>query len=514
MTENIYEKESMFKMKVLIGTGNAVLDQYLQKYMANSEKVNYLEEINEVIGRVTKVDVIVLSSFLPSVHDDTEQQKNDAFNDTIKLTLEKGVRIIFLTDMTFPLQDLRILFDLEIYDFIVSEDGDVDLGDILQKIKVPTSKENAAMLIEKFAEKQAPSAQHGKLRLADKADFYQRLDYKDVERGQAVSQQPLYDGPPITQFKSDHQVTSQKPFYEEDVLTRLSPTGFSSMKPNRQKSLEKNSENFAEEAKTFAFWGASTNLGKRTLSQTYAMQIAKLGYSVLYVELDYLNPTLALTTALTNPDKNFYQLSLSQDSFDLDSFVANKMDVRITKEMVQLFNEIPNDFHFLGLPSGFEKELFPSITNEGFLSTLISALKEVNFDAIVINLPNEVENLFSFPVMLESDVVFAVTTANPVRINEYREMNKLLVDTPLDMNKWEVIVNQVGSEISKDVCDQLLREHSIITVPHDTQRPLYELDLRFGSPIINQKMAELASLYGFLPPEPIESKRKSFFKKK
>ncbi|MEX3623655.1 CpaE family protein [Viridibacillus arvi] len=489
-------------MTVIIGTGNASLDAHIKKHITSSAKVNYLEELNDYIGKVADTELVILSSFLPSVHDDTEQQKAEAFISTIQLTLAQGIRVVFLTDTTFPIQDLNILFKLGIYDFIISEDGDVNIPDIMNKVQHATNKMDAQLLIEKFAKKQSPSAQRGRLLLSEDNELYQHIEYKDGQNSQPFDSEPEAD------------VLVPKFSQKEDVLARLAPINPTSpFKPNRQKTLETKDLGQIEEAKTFAFWGASTNLGKRTLSQSFAIQIAKMGYSVLYVELDYLNPTLALTTALTNPDKNFYQLSLSQDSFDLDQFIANKMDVKITKDMLPLFNEIPSEFNFLGLPAGFDSDLFPSITNEGFLSTLISALKEVNYDAVVINLPNQVENLFSFPVMLESDVVFAVTTANPIRVNDYRNMKKMLEDTPLNMDKWEVIVNQVGSEISKDDCNQLLREEALLTVSYDTQRPTHELDLRFGSPSINQKMNELAGLYGFLPPEPTVVKKKGFFRR-
>lgn len=502
-------------MTVLIGTGNALLDNHLQLNInKQTEKVNYLEEIHDIVSRISEEDVVILSSYLPSVNDETEQQRMAAFNKTIQLVLEKGTRIVFLTEILFPLQDLYLLYDLGIYDLIVSEDnGNVNLKDIINKITNPTSSQEAKTLLERISKKQSPYDQRGMLKNAASSELYQHLEYREVPGVNEVSHQPLYETNPVSHFENEVQQVNTDPHnYKDSALTRLTPTRHP-IQPSRQKAVEKSATEHAE-AKLFAFWAASTEVGKRTLSQSYAMEIAKLGYSVLYVEFDYLNPTLALTTALSHPDKNLYQLSLSQDSFDLGNYIANKMDVQITKDMASLFNEISNDFYFLGLPQSFDTDSFPSITNEQFLSTLLSALKDMPFDAVIMNLPNDVENLFSFPVMVQSDVVFAVTTANPVRINEYRAMNKLLSDTHLDMEKWQVLVNKVGEEISKDVCDQLLHERALISVPYDLKRPYLELDLHFGSPTINQKMQELAALYGFIPEEPVETKRKGLFGKK
>jgi hypothetical protein len=493
-------------MTVLIATGNAVLDAHIKKYLRSSYKVNYVEELESAVKKVPDTNVVILSSFLPSAHDDDEAEKNQAFQHAIEVLLEQNIRIVFLTDSTISVQTLNDLFELGVYDIILAEDGNVDLESILDKVENPTSKEEAEELLNRFSQK-------GNVRhqpVETEQELYQELHAKKVRKEQMKVQtefeQEVYhhaeykkkEAPRTLIFQSD--VKEEENTVNHKVSNRL----------QRRKTTEK-TKNQTEEPKMFAFWGASTNLGKRTLSQSFANQIVKLGYSVLYVEFDYLNPALALTTALSSPEKNFYQLSLSQDSFDLKQFIANKMDVKITKEMVSLFSEIPEEFYFLGLPAGFNPEQFPSITNEGFLSTLIAALKEIEFDAVVMNLPNQIDNLFSFPVMLESDVVFAVTTTNPVRINEYRKMKQLLSDTPLNMDKWEVIVNQVGAEITKDVCDQLLRERSILAVPYDIQRPAYELDLRMGSPIINEKMNELAGLYGFMPPEPEVTKKKGLF---
>lgn len=491
-------------MTVLIATGNAVLDAHLKKHLNSSYKVNYVEELTDAVEKVKDTEVVVLSSFLPSVHDDNEDKELQSLQNTLHHLLEYQIRIVYLTDSTVSVEMLECLFDAGIRDFIISEDGNVDLGDIVEKIEHPLSEEQARNIIDAYVQnKNAHPVRPSHLvkdetkkvakeptKIATKSEFetYHHAEYKEEKEPKTLAFQ--------SSLEND---------VEEDTIDL-------SVKVKKQRKKTSDTVvNQVEEPKLFAFWGVSTNLGKRTLSQSFASQIAKLGYSVLYIEFDYIHPSLAMTTALSNPEKNLYQLSLSQDSFDLNQFIANKMDVKITKEMVSLFSEIPDQFHFVGLPSGFQPDQFPSITSEGFLNTLILALKEVEFDAVVMNLPNQVDNIFSFPVMLESDVVFAVTTSNPVRINEYRKIKQLLNDTPLNMDKWEVIVNQVGDEIPKDVCDQLLREHSILAVPYDIQRSTYELDLRMGSPVINQKMNELASLYGFLAPEPETTKKKRLF---
>lgn len=498
-------------MSIVIATGNAILDDHIKRFVGTSTKVNYLEEIKEVINNAKGVKVALLSSFLPSAHDETEQRKETSFQEVIEVLLDNEVRVVFLTDTDLPIDSLYYLFEKGIYDFIVSQDGNVSLDEIVRKTKESTSKEEAKQQLESLV-KVLPKASHRASE--EETVLYHELGAKKAsvyEESPESFQKPKEVETEAYQhldFKKEVVETvieeEKKPLLEKEVVREFSP-----VKPVREKSSSKAGVK-SEEPKIFSFWGSSENLGKRTLSQSFAVQVARLGYSVLYCEFDYQNPALALTTALSNNDKNFYQLALSQDTFDLRQFIANKMDVRITKEMVGLFEEIPHELHFLGLPSGFDPDTFPSITNEDFLETLLSALKEVEYDAVVINLPNEIENLFSFPVMLESDVVFSVISANPVRISNHRSLVKMLADTPLNMDKWEIIVNQVGEGVSKDTCEQLLREQVIAAVPFDMERSSYELDLRFGSPVINQKMTALAGIYGFLAPETNEKKKGLF----
>ncbi|WP_121616783.1 AAA family ATPase [Virgibacillus halodenitrificans] len=484
-------------MTVLIATGNAVLDDHLKKYLETSYKVNYVEELADVVDKVQEANVVVLSSYLPSTHEEDQEKELQSFQYAVHHLLERNIRIVFLTDTSISVEMLEHLFNLGVYDFIITEDGNVDLEDILNKVGSPSSAKKASNIIDDYAKQVNPK--HHVLYPKVKGEPMKTLKKSELERYHHAE----YNEQEAPKTLASHRTQ------ENDVENET--TNQTAKRKNQRRKTSETVNNQVEEPKMFAFWGASTNLGKRTLSQSYASQIAKLGYSVLYIEFDYMNPALALTTALSNQEKNLYQLSLSQDSFDLKQYIANKMDVKITKEMVSLFSEVPENLHFLGLPSGFTSEQFPSITNKGFLGTLISALKEVEFDAIVMNLPNQIDNLFSFPVMLESDVVFAVTTSSPVRINEYRKLKQMLNDTPLNMDKWEVIVNQVGEDIPREVCDQLLRERSILSVPYDVQRPSYELDIRIGSPSINNKMNELASLYGFMLPEPEVTKKKGIF---
>lgn len=281
--------------------------------------------------------------------------------------------------------------------------------------------------------------------------------------------------------------------------------------PFRQKVEDKVNLEKAFEDKLFAFWGSTINSGKRTLSQAFASEIAKNDYKVLYVELDYRNPSFAITTGLTNSGKNLYKLALSQDNFKLDNFIADKKETDLLKQksFQKVIERFPDKLHYLALPSNFSAESFP-VLKEGFSKAFIQSLRESEYDAVILNLPSDIENSFCFPVMLEADRVFHVLTDSIVRMNEYRELKKVLLDASLDESKWVNIFNKVGLGVSKAALEELIGESGLASIKFDQKRSLFEKDLQIGSPEINDEMSHLVTLFGFKDLS-AEGKRKKRF---
>lgn len=120
-------------MTVILATGNAMLDDHIKRFVESSKKVNYLEEIKETIEGTENLETTLLSSFLPSAHDETEEGQMKSFQEIVKLLLNKEIRIVFLTDSELPIESLNELFDLGVYDFIVSQDGNVSIDEITRK---------------------------------------------------------------------------------------------------------------------------------------------------------------------------------------------------------------------------------------------------------------------------------------------------------------------------------------------------------------------------------------------
>ncbi|EOQ19787.1 MinD/ParA family ATP-binding protein [Bacillus cereus] len=252
------------------------------------------------------------------------------------------------------------------------------------------------------------------------------------------------------------------------------------------------------EIKSMAFWSNHVNEGKRTISQAVAQTLAKNDKKVLYVELDYLHPSFALSTGLTHPKKNMMRLIESRENFSIADYIANKNDVIVSEAIRDAMNKIPEKLYFLSFPADYLFNEFPKIENPDFINTFITAIKECNFDITIFNLPNNLDDLFAYPVMLEVDRVFHIISPNLLRMQEYKKTRQVLESVEFDMQKWSTILNKSIMGISPQVYEeQALKEEISFEISWDMKRPQAELELEIGSNGINEEVETLLSNMGF-----------------
>lgn len=466
-------------MKTIVATGHSEMDKILKKILSADEEVEvvYLEELKGLVEKDKSLNTVILSSFLPSVFDENSQRRVQSFKETIIALKNYDVRVIFLTDSNFSFKLLEFLFKLGVYDLIINPNADFKVQDVVKCFNHPYTKEKAFNTLAALTDD---------LNVSESSEIKPETDEEDIPLSN------LYD------IQDDEE--SYQPFQPQQITTV------------RKRVEEIKKEISTGKEKLFAFWGSSQNAGKRTLSQAFAAVIAEFNYKVLYVELDYLNPAFGMTTGLTNSKKNLYQLCLSQETFDINEYIATKddTDLKRQKGFNKILNRIPDNLHYLCLPTFFDSEEFPVLSQE-FLSNFIKALKEVEYDAVVISLSTDLDDVFGFPIMLEVDKIFHVIPDNIVRIQEYKLLKEKLKGTPLDMEKWETLLNQVGEGVEKEALDRLLEEQTLLSIPFCKDRSLYEHDLLIGSPVINEAMKDLAKHYKFMDPSENLSKRKRFF---
>ncbi|MCF6094504.1 AAA family ATPase [Microaerobacter geothermalis] len=492
-------------MSILLATGNPFLDNSLEEYFKWEHRIEYLEELEFIDQRFPEIQTIILSMYIPSIHDEKDiHRKYKTICYLLKQLKASGIRFIVLASDEIPFEVLEQIYLLDIYDLIITDNGEIDISTILDRIYHPKTKAEA----EKELMKYRPKKEDVNLYEEEEEEIKEKQKEEQAEENKGflfLSQKnkPLESTEEASRrqiaVKANYRVISRK----QDLSSKVSI---------RDVSKEEYAHTRIDESKLISFWSAAPGQGKRTLSQSLAKVIASRNYKVLYVELDYFYPSFAWTSGLSHPAKNIFQLAMhvsDQDEFDLKQYVASPRDVfGSQKRIQQAISKIPPKLDFMALPSNFVVEEFPSIKSEQFIDHFIKGLKNLSYDAIILNLPNEIEHLFSFPVMLESDEIFNILTPHPGRIVRYGQLKKKLKNTPLNMTKWSTIFNQVHEEIQKDALDSFIQEESRMVVPFDPKRALLELDLSLGSPMIDKKMAELADMFGFIDTTVPEKKKK------
>jgi len=364
---------------------------------------------------------------------------------------------------------------------VISETGELSGQEILHAIENPKTKEIAEIILEHYKkEKLVEEPMNKRDRKPWSFKMNDQLKQTDNKR-------------------LENQVSNEKVMMDEPL-----PSYKTEM--NLQKT-------FKTKVKLVSFWGITPGLGKRTLSQSLAKVISNRGYRVLYLELDYENAAFSITTGLSHEEKNLLNMVLAlngDEEFDIQNFIAIPEDFIKKGRNEKSIEKI--GFHFSVFADSFQKDQFPSISDpKTFVDRFITRVKDLPYDAIILNLPNPLESIFAFPIMLKSDAIVNVITLNPARIKKYQEIRKVISTTPIDSNKWFTVVNQYAvNDLSKDTIDQVLGENTLLVVPNDATRAEHELNLMIGGVMIDRDMGLLADHFGF-KAETSENKRKLSF---
>ncbi|KAA6449257.1 hypothetical protein DX932_30160 [Bacillus cereus] len=250
--------------------------------------------------------------------------------------------------------------------------------------------------------------------------------------------------------------------------------------------------------KTLAFWSNYINQGKRTISQSVATTLAENGYKVLYVELDYMHPSFALSTGLTHPKKNIFKLIESRENFSVSDYIARKSDVEVTNdELRKIVSKVPDNLSFLSFPIGYDFEEFPVIEDQSFINTFLTAVKDCNYDVVIYNLPNNLDDLFTYQVMLEAEKVFHIISPNVLRMRDYKKTKKVLETIGFDLKKWHTILNKSNLGVQVQAYENVLDEEIYCEIGIDHKRNNAELNMEIGSEEINKDVTRLVEAIGF-----------------
>ncbi|MEK5105055.1 hypothetical protein MKX83_24240 [Cytobacillus sp. FSL M8-0252] len=259
-------------------------------------------------------------------------------------------------------------------------------------------------------------------------------------------------------------------------------------------------------AEIISFYSVAHSQGKKTLSLTFAKLLAENEHKVLYVELDYRKPSVALSTQITHTRRNtneYFQETVVKESFDVERHVLTKEELLKTEDrnVKKLYSNLPKRLDYLIYPISFQESNFPTIIQDqekaeqeaqDFISKFIYSLKTTKYEYVILNLPIELYSIFGFEVIGSSDKVVNIVTPSATRLFENKNaITFLSSNIPNLEENWNIVMNMTSEEVDPSEYNQLVKEEPIL-IPYDIHRQKEELSLQIGSETIQEKLESLA----------------------
>ncbi|MDX8367194.1 hypothetical protein [Cytobacillus sp. IB215665] len=533
---------------IILATGHKQLDEDLKRELKADISVDCLENIEFTIYS-HQPKVLIFSEFIPVISHLTDQnERYQAIYKVLATVRNNDVRVILLTTPEAPQWFLGKCVSLGIYDIILKSEID---GSIIPSFFYnPSTKEQAIELLKSLENHKS------NVPVTPVLPVEERIEKKSVVNNE-VKKEPESKLEPVVQkevvspsnyadtltlqssgttgFKvefnkepkndTNEQKVEKEIHQNDSFVSNITPAEDSNetnggleeeeIKSNTIpfKREKKKHINLLGEQKIISFWGENTGLGSRTLSQSFATLAAERGAEVLYVEMNYFTPSFAVTSGLSHSDKNFFKYMthfIENEDVDIEKFIANVSEVYAGKKSVRkAISKLPKKLDFLTLPRGYDVNTsFPEVDTKIFIKAYMDNLRASRYDMIVLNLPPVLQNKFTFPIMLESDLILNVTTLHPARVIGYKSLKDRLSKTPLDMEKFHTVVNMVHKNFNKEQVELFLNEPTAFFVHFDEVRLTNELDLEIGSPLINQAVGDYLTEIGLSSNEMMETHKR------
>ncbi|WP_213411453.1 AAA family ATPase [Bacillus subtilis] len=279
-------------------------------------------------------------------------------------------------------------------------------------------------------------------------------------------------------------------------------------------------------AEIISFYSAAHSQGKRTVSLSLANLLAANGLKVLYFELDYKKPAVAISTQITDEHKNalnYFNSTLSKQSFDVSPYVLNKDHLLRTddREMKKVYSPLRGHIEYLVFPLGFKENSFPALISEGetaekeaqeYIEKMIYSLKTTKYDYVILNLPIELHSIFGYEVIINSDKIVNVVTPSSTRLFENKNAKTFLLSNVPDLeDKWNTVINMTSENIDETEYMLLVSDNSPTIVPFNPERQKEEFSLEVGSERIEERLEQLALNMGLSVAPSVP--KKGFFRR-
>ena len=223
-------------------------------------------------------------------------------------------------------------------------------------------------------------------------------------------------------------------------------------------------------------YAASMGEGKRTISQNLAKILSQNNQKVLYVELDYFRPSFAITTGLSHPTKNTLSFMVNMKekySLKYEYFVTNAKEMITTnKRAGRHFNE---NIEFLTFPLEYDETLFPKLVEndkvlyydiQTFSKSFVDSFRDSKYDQVIFVLPNDIQSVFTIPIMQQSDLVLNIVSTNPTSLIESNKIYTILqeIEELNIQSKWRTIIKKSSDAIPSSQFETFLSGQDIISI--------------------------------------------------
>ncbi|WP_026826957.1 AAA family ATPase [Exiguobacterium artemiae] len=240
-----------------------------------------------------------------------------------------------------------------------------------------------------------------------------------------------------------------------------------------------------------AFRSVTRGAGASTLAATFAKETAVLKQKVLLVEANLISPSFAANTGVSHSTKNFLNLvNQGNESYKITNFIASPEDVDNKKLAAQL-----NGMDVLVVPRYQGKLDQIKLENPSqWIEKFMNTLKELPYDYIVIDVPTELDEFTSYPILSASDEVINVVDNTPKSVIEYRNEKIWLKENSLEF-KEILVINKHEKDYQGNIYE-LINDTPYIPIPYDPLRSREEWLLKIGSDLINVKIQILQNHIG------------------
>ena len=264
-------------------------------------------------------------------------------------------------------------------------------------------------------------------------------------------------------------------------------------------------------------YSSSRNSGKKTLAMALGQQAARRDNRTLLIELDYLNNGIAHTYGITNDYRNaerYFTNVFKYDDFNIGNYVMKKDQFeKQNKDLSKAHEAINSDLDFLIFSNEYKPALFPKMNDfstekvSRLSKRFFEELRQTEYDLVILVLPNQAEDMFTIPMIMESDHTINVVSFSLSSIEEIKGFSNLFnVEVS---EKMKYVLNFTTKRIDSADYDHMMKPlNTVQLIPFEDQRMLNEVNAVIGSPAIDSAAVSILQQCDI----DVTEKKRSFFK--